>query len=153
MIVWGRGRRVAKTLSIKIENVANFDTRAKKLVWKHNGKDIFEPKMNKVVITKENTLKNEHISFYEPNNIGILLSIMKKSKEEALKLFAEKIEPCFTVFENEQTLEYYNKNKIVYDFIEKMQTAIVFGYTAIEAFINVSIDDNYIYRKKTVKEL
>ena len=38
--------------------------------------------------------------------------------------------------------------KIIYNYIEEIQTAIVFGYTALEAFSNLSIPEKYVYTAK-----
>lgn len=88
------------------------------------------------------------LSYYTPNNVGILLSIANKSLERAKKIYDENINPD----KHNHILKYSNgseeiKNKsvIVYDFIEAIQTSIVFGYTAIEAFTNLSINPEYKY--------
>lgn len=38
------------------------------------------------------------------------------------------------------------KSKVMYDFIAIVQVAIVFGYTALEAFANLSIPQGYEYK-------
>jgi len=44
-----------------------------------------------------------------------------------------------------------NRSKVIYDYIEEIQSSIVFGYTAIEAFVNLSIPDTYEYRFENSK--
>jgi hypothetical protein len=97
--------------------------------------------------------KNVHINYFAPNNVGILLSISNKSMNAAKQIYAE------TLF-NQQSVEAAKKNinkkeeivtnsQVVYSYIEMIQTCIVFGYTALEAFTNLSIPDDYEYKTKT----
>lgn len=88
------------------------------------------------------------LTYYTPNNVGILLSIANKSLERAKQIYDENI----NADKHNHLLKYINeseelikKSVIVYDFIEAIQTSIVFGYTAVEAFTNLSIDPEYKY--------
>ncbi|MEC2314492.1 hypothetical protein AB0R74_02730 [Bacillus velezensis] len=94
--------------------------------------------------------KNNEIDYFAPNNVGILLSIANKSLVSAKKIFEEKINP--DVVNHSEDYSDMNrkesiimKSKIMYDFIETVQVGIVFGYTALEAFANLSIPQNYKY--------
>lgn len=89
--------------------------------------------------------------YFTPNNVGLLLSKMEKSIAKAKEIYLTHINP--DKFNHSQLLkdannktEYLTQNSmILYEFIEEIQTAIVFGYTAIEAFTNLSIPKDYIY--------
>lgn len=97
--------------------------------------------------TKINGERNT-LSYYTPNNVGILLSIANKSLARAKKIYDENINPDkhnHILNNNDAKKKIATKSLIVYDFIEAIQTSIVFGYTAIEAFTNLSIDDEYKY--------
>ncbi|MCG8397516.1 hypothetical protein LWS67_13335 [Bacillus atrophaeus] len=94
--------------------------------------------------------KNNEIDYFAPNNVGILLSIANKSTESAKKIFKEKINPdVVDHFENYSNMSREEsiimKSKIMYDFIETVQVGIVFGYTALEAFANLSIPQEFKY--------
>jgi len=88
--------------------------------------------------------KRREITYFCPNNIAMLLSINAKSIKQAKILYAD-------YFENssiELELNKVDLNKIssrVCDYIECIQSAIVFGYTALETFANLSIPEKYTY--------
>lgn len=76
---------------------------------------------------------------------------------EAKSLYNEKINPDkINHFEIDEALDRLsnitNKSRLVYDYIELIQTSIVFGYTALEAFVNLSIPDDYQHNERTQKE-
>jgi hypothetical protein len=98
-------------------------------------------------IIAEVKINKDKISYFTPNNIAILLSINSKAHERASKLY-------YSYFKNDNVI--YDDNIIkrsskLMDYIEEIQTAIVFGYTALETFVNLSIPDNYIYENKNSK--
>ena len=99
-------------------------------------KDIDEVKINK-----------EKISYFTPNNIAILLSINTKSKNKANELFTNYFKDDKIIFEDAIPAR---SSKLI-DYIEEIQTSIVFGYTALETFTNLSIPDDYIYENKNYK--
>ncbi len=88
------------------------------------------------------------LTYIPPNNVGLLLSISQRYLNEAMQFFNEFIDPNVvehsylkTETNKKQFLSY--KSSCVADYIEKVQISIVFGYTALEAFANLSIPDNY----------
>lgn len=92
-----------------------------------------------------------NLDYFAPNNIGILLSISTKSLLRAEKIYDGYLNPDkvnhLKGLENKDKKEnIIIKSKIVYDYIESVQSAIVFGYTALEAFSNISIPENYLYK-------
>lgn len=99
----------------------------------------------------EVTFKNNSLTYFPPNNVGLLLSISKRHLKEAKELYAKEINPntvnhsyVETTQAKKEFLKF--KSKIVADYIEMIQICIVFGYTALEAFANLSITDNYEYK-------
>lgn len=95
--------------------------------------------------------KNNTLNYYAPNNVGMLLSISQKSLLEAKLIYKKELNPDavnhLEDYENMNRKEtIIRKSKIMYDFIETVQIAIVFGYTALEAFANLSIPSNYQYK-------
>lgn len=85
---------------------------------------------------------NKKISYFTPNNIAILLSVSNKSQNEAKRLLKE----IKTRHNIENSLDDIKESsKIICDFIEQIQTSIVFTYTTIEAFVNLSIPEEYEY--------
>lgn len=91
------------------------------------------------------------ITYFVPNNIAILMSVSEKGLDRAKKIFELKFKN--TLYELDVTKLSGNKidaigsiSKDVYDYIEEVQSAIVFAYTALEAFANLSIPHNYTYK-------
>lgn len=94
--------------------------------------------------------KNE-ITYFCPNNIAILLSIGSKALLSAKKLYSENYESPSVDFQLEKVKSdkkaFLNRvSKTVCDYIEHIQTSIVFAYTALETFANLSIPDEYTYK-------
>lgn len=101
-------------------------------------------------IDKVSLNKKSNITYFVPNNIALLLSVSDKALKEAKKIHTE----YFSNKEIELDLEkmtgdrkeMMNKaSSLVCDYLESIQTSIVFGYTALEAFVNLSIPDGYEY--------
>lgn len=97
--------------------------------------------------SKVNGKKNS-VDYIAPNNVGILLSVSNKSIVLAKKLFDNHIGT--NNFESQEGSDVKNRivtrSRLIYDYIEYIQTCIVFGYTALEAFTNLSIPDDYEYK-------
>lgn len=130
--------------------------------------DIFDERINKPICIKsiengiekgsmvfqeldEVNFKKNPLTYFPPNNVGILLSISKKHLKEARELYQGELDPfkvdhsyVHTNLDKKEFLK--GKSKTVADYIELIQICIVFGYTAIEAFSNLSITDNYEYK-------
>lgn len=105
---------------------------------------------------------NKEITYFSPNNIGLLLSINLNFTEKAKKIFndnflSQKVNLSFQKTGSDKK-EFLNSiSSTVCDFIEAIQIAIVFGYTALETFANLSIPENYSYelnnKTKGIKEV
>ncbi len=94
--------------------------------------------------------KNE-ITYFCPNNIAILLSIGSKALLSAKMLYSENYYSPSVDFRLENVKGdkkgFLNRvSKTVCDYIEYIQTSIVFAYTALETFANLSIPDGYTYK-------
>lgn len=95
--------------------------------------------------------KKNDIEYFAPNNVGILLSIAQKALDRAKIIYEENINPDkvdHVSFQAgiERKEQIIKRSKVIYDYIEEIQSSIVFGFTAIEAFVNLSIPDTYEYR-------
>lgn len=91
--------------------------------------------------------ENSKISIAAPNEISLSLSISKKSQERASDL--KKVIARHSI-KSDGPL-YDEDVKIAYDFLEEVQTAIIFSYKAVESFCNATIPDDYSYKKKNNK--
>lgn len=119
--------------------------------------DLFDLRISKPVCSKSQNgegsmvmqemdsvkFKNKDFHYFLPNNIGVLLSISEKSLQEARKIFNNQLGKEKTEFAIGTKKKLINDSKIVCDYIEKVQTSIVFSYTALEAFCNLSIPEDY----------
>lgn len=96
-------------------------------------------------------------TYFCPNNIAILLSISSKSIESAKKLYNSYFKDSSNNIELEKAdgdrKAFVNDvSKTVCDYIEHVQSALVFGYTALETFANLSIPDDYKYEQKNTSK-
>ncbi|RXQ87171.1 hypothetical protein EO244_16650 [Ancylomarina salipaludis] len=125
-----------------------FDERINKPIWHRkveNGKEVGS--MVSQEMDAINYPKNP-FEFFAPNNIGMLLSISQKYKKMAKELYEKKINPKNVNHSSESTEKKKNlqeQSVIAADYIELIQVSIVFAYTAIESFVNLSIPDDYKY--------
>lgn len=88
-------------------------------------------------------LDGQTVEYFTPNNIGLLLSVSRNAKKEAKELFKKLTEENGI---SNPVEKIKNKSKLVCDYIEKIQITIVFSYTALEAFANLSIPDDYEFQ-------
>lgn len=93
------------------------------------------------------------LSYFTPNNVGVLLSIVNKSLSIAKKVFEERIDPnkynhSLKNAKGDRRDFMMEKSVMLYDYIEAIQTSLVFSYTALEAFANLSIPSDYEYEQK-----
>jgi hypothetical protein len=94
--------------------------------------------------------KNREATYYLPNNIALLLSTCERALILAKNIYDQKlINPSFEVSykkmvgDKKKTIT--EVSSLICDYLENIQTAIVFGYTALETFSNLSIPSNYKY--------
>ena len=97
--------------------------------------------------------RSRKISYFVPNNIGMLMSVSAKASSRAKDIFDRKFKS--SSYELDITKLTGNKkdaisaiSQDVYDYIEEIQSAIVFAYTALEAFANLSIPHGHTYQAK-----
>lgn len=97
-----------------------------------------------------NINRNKRITYFVPNNISLLLSISNKALETAKQSYFKKflnssIELDLNKITDNKKESMDNVSTLVCDYLETIQTAIVFGFTALETFANLSIPDDYTY--------
>ncbi len=97
--------------------------------------------------------EDSRLLYYTPNQVSIFLSIAgrnvnaaKKTRKQILRDSSERDLLAEKKVDTEKLL---NNSKRVCEFFEAIQTAVVFAFTAIESFVNLSIPANYVYEKKT----
>ncbi len=94
--------------------------------------------------------ERKEITYFCPNNIAVLLSVSSKSLHRAKELYDRSLNSSETEFriemiEGDKKVFLNRVSGIVCDYIEQVQTSIVFAYTALETFANLSIPEGYIY--------
>lgn len=62
------------------------------------------------------------------------------------KLNPERIDNVISNQDGDRKEQIINRSKIMYDYIEFIQSSIVFGFTVLEAFVNLSIPEGYEYK-------
>lgn len=99
---------------------------------------------------------NNEIPLITPNIISIHLSISDKSLNNAIELF-NKIKLHIKQYKKEEKLPGKRseimllRSKLICDYLEEIQTSIIFSISAIETFTNMSIPNDFIYTKNEAK--
>jgi hypothetical protein len=103
---------------------------------------------------KTHKVKGVQFSFKTPNNISVCLSIGDREYEKAKALYLTLIHPKIAAG-NKHIIFSEGELYALYDYFEHLQTSLIFIYTAVEAFANIAIPDDFTYEKvnnKKVKE-
>ncbi|MFH1648438.1 MAG: hypothetical protein ABIA11_01740 [Patescibacteria group bacterium] len=98
--------------------------------------------------------KGKEITYFCPNNVAVLLSISFKSLGKASELYDKFFHSPSMEFRLEKIEEdkktFLNRvSSTVCDYIEHIQIAVVFAYTALETFANLSIPEAYLYQTES----
>ena len=101
-------------------------------------------------IDKVSVSKNNNITYFVPNNVAILLSVSHKALNTAKRIYSNnfsdpEVELDLDKMDGDKKVMMNSASSLVCDYLESIQTSIVFGYTALEAFVNLSIPDNFTY--------
>lgn len=136
---------------ISAEQYDIFDERISKPICIKQFKDGIETGSMVLQELDEINFHKNSLAYFPPNNVGLLLSINRKHLNEAKEIFKNEIDPSKinhsyvkTAFDKKQFLK--DKSRTIADYIEKIQVCIVFGYTALEAFANLSIKEDFEYK-------
>jgi len=95
------------------------------------------------IATTENVEKTV-LSFSLPSTSSLFLNLSLQAKRE---VDAIDIQMCFKKHHEGQGT-YPDDHKLLFDFFELMISQVIFSFSAIEAFANISIPNDYIYRVK-----
>lgn len=96
------------------------------------------------------------LEFFTPNNIGIQRNIYKvylEKYKKTLNNHAKKLDlgEDFNDVAKNKIEEVEWNSKMVYELIQFAEISIIFSYTMIEALVNYSIPDDYVYVIKNNK--
>lgn len=94
--------------------------------------------------------RKKNLTYFVPNNIALMLSVSKKALESAKQSYNKnflnsELELDINKISGDKKSAMHNISSLSCDYLENIQTSIVFEYTALEAFVNLSIPDDYIY--------
>ena len=101
-------------------------------------------------IDKVSLIKKSSITYFVPNNVALLLSVSEKAVIAAKKMYTDNFTNPEVVLDLDKMKgdrkEMMNRaSSLVCDYLENIQTSIVFAYTALEVFVNLSIPENHTY--------
>lgn len=92
------------------------------------------------------------ISFHTPNNISICLNKAFNDLLLANKIYKDVIKVKLNEHTSQSAIDFKGNDLIkLFDYFELMESGVIFTYTAVESFINVSIPKDYIYTCKGKK--
>lgn len=99
--------------------------------------------------------KKYDLNYLTPSIVAIQLNVAKKSILESIKKY-KKIKKYAIqrkdISESRKSKFIIDDSIELYDYIESAQAAIVFSFTALETFINLSIPEEYIFTQKDHKK-
>ncbi len=135
------GKRELIISAASPERYNKFDNRSLKPIYLTEvGKDAGAV-VEELDYVKSDNLK-EKVEYIPPNNIGVQLAIVDDCIQKIKEL---KISKKFKNNREDGNLKerVYDNSKRIYDYIAIVQQAIVFGYTSLETFTNLSIPTDY----------
>ena len=94
--------------------------------------------------------KKSRITYFVPNNVALSLSVSKKALINAKKMYIENFTNPEVVLDLDEMAGNRKEmmasaSSLVCDYLENIQTSLVFAYTALEVFTNLSIPEDYAY--------
>lgn len=101
---------------------------------------------------KEAKCLNKKIVYFSPNNISISLNLMKK----AYKCSQNLLKSLFSKQEGDLIKLVEEDKPELYEYLESITTSIIFGYIAVESFVNAAIPEDYLYEHindRKIKEI
>lgn len=96
-----------------------------------------------------NKIGSQYFNFTPPNNVALLLNVSKKELEISKELYNGFISKSFSPKKEPSVNE--NDLSKVYDYLEHIQTSIIFAYSAVESFANTAIPYDFEFRKTNTK--
>ena len=94
--------------------------------------------------------KNE-ITFFKPNIVSLFVSIAHRELENAKSIYYESIS---SKIKNGEKIDFNkDEHRWLFNYFEKIQMAIVAIYTAVEAFANIAIPNDYKIEKRNIKKI
>lgn len=136
-------------VSTTIENYHSFDKRSMKPVIL---KDINECLILERLAQIKTRMNRRIVKYIPPNPIALQLDVVKNCINEMKAMDMECL--IAEIADNEEassslTMDFSKK---VYDYLALIHKAIIFSYTSIETFVNLSIPESYNYNVKKNKE-
>jgi hypothetical protein len=132
-------------MPIKASDLDLFDRRQRKPQYFLNAKK----KLMKVSHGENHTVTGNELNFYKPNIIGLFVNMSDKQLHIARELYLiiKKMKPM----SQQKPILSRADTKIVYDYLEAIQTSIMSIYSAVEAMANAVIPSEYEYNYKDNK--
>lgn len=95
---------------------------------------------------KTYSAKGFDFTFRTPNNISLCLTTATREYEKAKTLYVKLICPRVDIGKKKIV---FSENELyaLYDYFEYVQTSLIFFYTAVEAFTNIAIPDDFTYER------
>lgn len=103
---------------------------------------------------EEVEIKKNKVKFITPSMVALQINIANEALRE-IKASNKRIQNIYSEqdFNNESMGESLVDHTLeIYSFIEHAQKAIIFSFTALETFINLSIPSDFIWKKPTARK-
>lgn len=103
---------------------------------------------------EEVEIKNNKVKFITPSMVALQINIANEALRK-IKTSNKRIQNIYSEqdFNNDSMGESLVEHTLeIYSFIEHAQQAIIFSFTALETFINLSIPSDFIWKKVTARK-
>ncbi|MPR34435.1 hypothetical protein [Salmonirosea aquatica] len=98
-------------------------------------------KNSAIAYTKEK-VGDDTLNFILPSSPAIFLNLALQAREQVVEVCKDEL------FMKVSDYKWQKNSRVLIDFFEIMMTQIIFSYSAIEAFANTSIPEDFIYHPK-----
>ncbi len=91
------------------------------------------------------------ITFFKPNIVSLFANIAKRELKSAKDIFNRSLHSKLDQNKNVDFTK--DENTLLFDYFERIQISIISIYTAVEAFANIAIPNDYKIEKKNNKNV
>jgi hypothetical protein len=115
---------------------------------------VFNDKKSKSLIslqeTSSVTIEGKRVLFSRPNNVALFASITQRESFAAGEILATTIHDALSRDRDPIVLTDEESSKL-YDYLERIQTAVLASYTSVESLANLAIPDDYLIERTNQK--
>jgi len=97
---------------------------------------------NSAIAYTREKIGDDILNFILPSSPALFLNLALQARKQVVEICRNEL------FSKKPGFEWPQNSVLLIDFFELMMTQIIFSFSAMEAFSNISIPDDYIYRRE-----